>query len=80
LHIASQHGHLDVVQLLVNAGIEIGIWNDPIEPGVEKGSWKPHVSLSKKVRQSLFISVSKADVDAILEQVPVPGDGPLVAE
>lgn len=27
LHIASQNGHLDVVQQLVDAGIAISIWN-----------------------------------------------------
>jgi hypothetical protein len=47
--------------------------NDPIEPGAERGYWKPHASLSSKVRKSPFISVSKADIDGILEQVP--GDG-----
>jgi len=65
------------VQLLVDAGIATNIWNVTlIEPGVERGYRKPLASLSSKVRKN----VSKAENDAMLEQVPGDGGGPLVAE
>jgi ankyrin repeat protein len=76
LHIASQNGHFDLVQLCVNAGIAIRIWNVTrkiplsLVLGEDTGS---HMLSYRAKCEKVRSFVSKAGIDAILEQVP--GDG-----
>lgn len=65
------------MRLVVDAGIGINIWNVtqmiPLGLVLSEDTRSHMLSLSSKMRKSLFISVSKGDIDAMLEQVP--GDG-----
>jgi hypothetical protein len=74
LHIGSQNGHLDIVRLVVDAGIGINIWNVtqmiPLGLVLSEVTGGHMLSLSSKMRKSLFIFVSKAEIDAMVEQVP----------
>ena len=57
LHIASRNGHLDAVQLLVDASIAIGIWNVtqmiPLSPVLMEDTGR-HLLYSEKIHSILF--------------------------
>lgn len=84
LHIVSQNGHLDVVRLVVDGGIDINIWNVtqmiPLGLVLSEDTGSHMLSLSSKMRKSWFIAISRLISTPWSSRCLVMGEIPLVAE